>query len=80
MPIIILTDRPKVYRQMCGSWGVMPLFVPSMRALKDIEDLLKYFIKETKQLKMIKRNDRVILVAGNPLGQRMNLVEVVTVA
>jgi pyruvate kinase len=80
MPVIILTDRAKIYRQNCLYWGVTPLFVPNMTKLEDIEDLLEHFIEETKVMKLVKKNDRVVLVAGNPLGQRMNLVEVVTVS
>lgn len=77
--VIILTDRPKVYRQMCLIWGVTPLFVKSLNAFKNVENLLSHFVSEVKRLKLIEKGDKVVLVAGNPLGERMNLVQAVTV-
>lgn len=78
-PVIILTDRPKVYRQMCLVWGITPLYVKSLSAFKTVEHLLNYFVSEVKRLKLIRKGEKVVLVAGNPLGQRMNLVQAVTV-
>lgn len=78
-PIVILTDRKKVFRQMALIWGVTPLYVDSLRALKDVEGLLKYFVAKAKKRKLIKRGEKVVLVAGNPLGERMNLVQAVNV-
>lgn len=78
-PVLILTDRPKVYRQMCLVWGITPLYVKSLSAFKNVEALLNYFVSEVKRLKLIKKGEKVVLVAGNPLGQRMNLVQAVTV-
>ncbi len=78
-PILILTDRAKVYRQMALFWGVRPLYVKSLTALKNVEGLLDYFVAEAKRLKLIHKGEKVVLVAGNPLGQRMNLVQAVNV-
>ncbi|QQS22777.1 pyruvate kinase [bacterium] len=78
-PILILTDRPKVYRQMALFWGIRPLYVKSLTALKNVEGLLEYFVAEAKRLKLIHKGQKVVLVAGNPLGQRMNLVQAVNV-
>lgn len=78
-PTLILTDRPKVYRQMCLFWGITPLYVKSLSALKNVEGLLDYFVAEAKRMKFVKKGDKVVLVAGNPLGQRMNLVQAITV-
>jgi pyruvate kinase len=78
-PIFILTDRPKVYRQMTLLWGVRPLYVKSLNEFKNVESLLNYFVSEVKRLKMIKKGQKVVLVAGNPLGERMNLVQALTV-
>ncbi len=77
--ILILTDREKVYRQMALLWGVRPLCVKSLAAFKNVEALLNHFVTEAKKLKLIKKGQKVVLVAGNPLGQRMNLVQAVTV-
>ncbi len=78
-PILILTDRQKVYRQMALLWGIRPLAVKSLGAFKNVEALLNHFVSEAKKLKLIKKGQKVVLVAGNPLGQRMNLVQAVTV-
>lgn len=77
--ILILTDKPKVYRQMALFWGVRPLYVKSLTALKNVEGLLKYFVAEAKRMKLIRKGEKVVLVAGNPLGQRMNLVQAINV-
>jgi hypothetical protein len=77
LPILIATDKPKLYRQNCIYWGVVPLFMKSMSKLKDVNSLLKYFSAHIKTVKMLKKNEPVVLVAGSPVGQRMNLVEVV---
>lgn len=78
-PILILTDRMKVYNQMALLWGVRPLYVKSLSALKNVEGLLKYFVNQAKKMKLIKKGQKVVLVAGNPLGERMNLVQAINV-
>lgn len=78
-PIIILTDREKVYRQMALLWGIRPLYVQSLSALKNVEGLLGHFVAQAKKLKLIHKGQKVVLVAGNPLGERMNLVQAVNV-
>ncbi len=78
-PVIMLTDRAKVHRQMCLLWGVYPLYVPSMSALKNVDGLLAHFVAEAKRLKLVKKGQKVVLVAGRPLGERMNLVQALTV-
>ncbi len=78
-PVVLLTDSPKVYRQMCLLWGITPLYVESLKALKNVEGLLSHFVAQAKRLKLIKTGQKVVLVAGNPLGERMNLVQAITV-
>ncbi|MEZ4180369.1 MAG: pyruvate kinase [Candidatus Doudnabacteria bacterium] len=77
--ILILTDRAKVYRQMALYWGIRSLYVDSLGALKNVEGLLQHFVALAKKKKLIKKGQKVVLVAGNPLGQRMNLVQAVNV-
>lgn len=78
-PMLILTDRPKVYRQMALLWGIRPFYVESMAKFKNVEGLLTYFVSEAKKRKLVTKGEKVVLVAGNPLGERMNLVQAVTV-
>jgi pyruvate kinase len=78
-PIMIMTDREKVYRQMALFWGIRPFYVKSLASFKSVEELLNYFVTAAKAKKLIRKGEKVVLVAGNPLGQRMNLVQAVTV-
>ncbi len=78
-PILILTDEQKVRRQMALMWGVIPLYVDSLKALKNVDALLKVFVDKARRRKLVKNGDKVVLVAGSPLGQRMNLIQTVTV-
>ena len=77
--IILMTDRPKVYRQMCLFWGVTPLYIDDLKSLKNVEGLLAHFVSQAKRLKLIAKGQKAVLVAGHPLGQRMNLVQAVNV-
>jgi len=74
--IILLTDKPKVYRQLALYWGVTPLWV---KRYHTILELLNHATDEAKKMKLIKKGDKVIVVAGNPIGQRINMLEVRTV-
>jgi pyruvate kinase len=76
VPIILLTDKAKVYRQLNLIWGVSPLLV---RRYHTILALLEHGTEEAKKAKLVKKNDKVIVVAGNPIGQRVNMLEVRTV-
>jgi pyruvate kinase len=58
---------------------VRPLYVKSLKDLKNVEGLLKHFVSQAKRMKLIKSGQKVVLVAGNPLGERMNLVQAVNV-
>jgi pyruvate kinase len=71
--VILLTDKPKVYRQLSLYWGVTPLLV---KRYHTIVDLLNHATDEAKKNKLIKKGDKVIVVAGNPIGQRVNMLEV----
>ncbi len=75
-PLIILTHQPKVFRQLSLFWGVIPLFVPRY---KTINELLEHATIEATKAKLVKKGEKVIVVAGNPIGQRINLLEVRTV-
>lgn len=77
--IILMTDRPKVYRQLCLFWGVTPLYIDDLKSLKNVEGLLAHFVSQAKRLKLIAKGQKAVLVAGHPLGQRMNLVQAVNV-
>ena len=72
-PIVMLTDKPTVMRQMLLLWGVSPILVDR---IDRVLPFLEKAVALTKKLKIVKAGDRVVLVTGNPIGRRVNLVEV----
>lgn len=74
--IIMLTDNPKVYRQMALNWGVESLLVDRWHKLSD---LVNHSVEELKKVKLVKKGDKVLLIAGNPIGERANVLELKTV-
>jgi pyruvate kinase len=74
--IIMLTDKAKIYRQMALNWGIEPLLVQRWHKLSE---LINHSIQEAKKAGLVKPGDRVLLVAGNPIGEKANVLEVKTV-
>ncbi len=76
--IIMLTPRPKTRRQMCLLWGVQSFLVPQA---KNFEDLMDVMLTTIRKLKLVKKGQRIIIVTGEPLGQKenLNLVEIKTI-
>lgn len=76
--IIMLTPSVKAQRQMTLFWGVESYFMPKVNSL---DELISGLMENVKKLKLAKKGDRVIVVTGEPLGQKenLNLVEVKTV-
>jgi pyruvate kinase len=69
----MLTDKPKIYRQMALNWGVEPLLVDRWHKLSE---LINHSLQEIKKAKMVKTGQRVLIVAGNPIGETANVLEV----
>jgi pyruvate kinase len=76
VPIVVMANRPKRLRQLCMLWGINPVFV---RSLEPLPKLVEQFIRDAKASKFLKKNDKILVVAGNPIDQKMNVVEVKTV-
>ena len=76
VPIVMLTDSEQVMRQLCMFWGVTPVLV---NRIDKILPFLENAVKLTTKLGYVKRGQRVVLVAGNPIGRRVNLIELKTV-
>ena len=76
--LVMLTPKPKALRQMSMLWGIESFFMPKVKTL---EQLIKGMLDLVKQKKFAKKGDRVVIVTGEPLGERenLNLVEVKTV-
>lgn len=75
LPILVATETTAVWRQLNFSWGVKP-FV--MLPCNSIEELVERSVLYIKQKKLAKLGDKIIVVAGEPVGTagNVNLVEV----
>lgn len=75
VPIMVATSNKKTLRQINLSWGVEPFILPKCKSL---EELVKKSVEYIKRKKIAKKGDRMIMVAGEPVGRagNVNLVEV----
>jgi len=75
LPIFVATDNERVQRQLNLSWGVIPFVLPSCRSL---EELVDHSIGYLKKEKLVWKKDKIIIVAGEPVGRSgvVNLVEI----
>jgi len=75
LPIVVATSTERVQRQLNISWGVDPFLLVPCRT---IEELLERSLQYIHVEKLAKPGDKMIIVAGEPVGQagHINLVEV----
>lgn len=75
LPVVVATNDVRVQRQLNLSWGVDPFILPTCST---IEELFERSMQYIKKEKMAKKGDKVIVVAGEPVGQagHVNVVEV----
>lgn len=74
-PIFVATSSKLVLHQLNLSWGVFPF---ELVECKSIEELVERSISQLKEKKVIEDGDRIIVVAGEPVGHagHVNLLEV----
>lgn len=75
LPILVATSNKRTQRQLNLSWGVMPFI---LETCSTIEELVERSIAYIKKNKIAKSGDKMVVVAGEPVGQagNVNLVEV----
>ncbi|MDP1709749.1 MAG: pyruvate kinase, partial [Candidatus Komeilibacteria bacterium] len=75
LTIMVATGSERVWRQLNITWGVKPFILIPCRS---IEELVERSISYIKKEKLAKKGDKMIIVAGEPVGQagNVNLVEV----
>ena len=75
LPIAVATSSARTLRQLNLSWGVEPFI---LETCKTIEELIERSILHLKETKKVHAGDRIIIVAGEPVGQagHVNLLEV----
>jgi pyruvate kinase len=73
--IAATTSDERVYRQLSLSWGVVPFMVPRCST---VEELADRSIGNLKKKSLVKKGDRIVIVAGEPVGSSrgVNLVEI----
>ncbi len=72
--IIALVNDDVVKRQLNISWGIFSLNMPKC---KTVSEIINKSIKLVKENKLVKKGDAVVIVTGQPVGQKenMNLVK-----
>jgi len=70
LPILVTTNNEKVRRQLNLSWGTVPFVLPKC---KTIEDLVAKALVYIKANKFVKNKDKIIIIAGFPLGKSGNV-------
>ena len=68
-PIIAPTDQINVYRRMSFYRGVIPIMMPVLfKSIIRWTDMIYIAVREAKKLKLIEKDDVLIVTAGRPLG------------
>lgn len=75
VPVFVATNEIRVQHQLNVSWGVRSFVIPPCRS---VEELVDRSIGYLKKEKFAKAGDRIIVVAGEPVGEvgGVNLVEI----
>lgn len=78
VPILALTDEPRVCRQLSLVWGVVPRLVPTARGY---DHMVAMALREALDLNLVTKGDRVLVTAGVPFDVpgTTNLLKVETV-
>ena len=78
VPILALTDEPRVCRQLSLVWGVVPRLVPTARGY---DHMVAMALREALDLALVTKGDRVLVTAGVPFDVpgTTNLLKVETV-
>ncbi|MBI5071397.1 pyruvate kinase [Candidatus Falkowbacteria bacterium] len=75
LPVLVTTDNARVQRQLTLSWGVVPFVLPSCRSVEELVDRSIGYIKKNK---FVSEGDKIIIIAGEPVGRsgNVNLIEI----
>jgi pyruvate kinase len=75
LPIYTASNADRVMRQLNLSWGIIPFVLPSCST---VEELVERSVAELKARHAVKQGEKIIIVAGEPVGHTggVNLVEI----
>jgi pyruvate kinase len=78
VPILVLTDSPRTYRQLALIWGVVPELVPHCSTY---DEMVKLALGAVRRRELARAGDRVVVTAGVPFDTpgTTNLLKVETV-
>ena len=78
VPILVLTDQERTYRQLALVWGVIPCLVPHSETYFD---MVKLALDAVRSRGLAREGDRVVVTAGVPFDVpgTTNLLKVETV-
>ena len=78
VPILVLTDQERTYRQLALVWGVIPCLVPHCDTYWD---MVKLALEQVRLHELAREGDRVVVTAGVPFDVpgTTNLMKVETV-
>jgi pyruvate kinase len=78
VPILVLTDVERTYRQLALVWGVIPELVPHCNTY---DDMLRFALEAVERRGLARPGDRVVVTAGVPFDVpgTTNLLKVETV-
>jgi len=72
-PIMVATDDARVMRQLCLSWGIIPVLLPKA---SDAEAFFSAASAEAKRLGLCASGDKAVVVGGEPVGALADRVEI----
>ena len=74
LPILVATDSVRPRNQLNLSWGVRPFLLPVCHSVEELVDRSIGYLKQSRQAK---EGDRIIVIAGDPVGASgVNLIEI----
>jgi pyruvate kinase len=78
VPILVLTDQPRTFRQLALVWGVVPELVPHCSTY---DEMVKIALQVVQRRELATAGDRVVVTAGVPfdIPGTTNLLKVETV-
>jgi pyruvate kinase len=65
IPIIALTESPKVYHQLALVWGIVPM---PPEKVKDVESAVRHLSAFALEKGFIKKGSKVVITSGTPFG------------
>ncbi|HJV32696.1 MAG TPA: pyruvate kinase alpha/beta domain-containing protein, partial [Patescibacteria group bacterium] len=72
-PILVATDDARVMRQLCLSWGILPVL---LERASGAEEFFKAASGAAKKLGLVASGDKVVVVGGEPVGALADRVEI----